>query len=110
VAGTQTLPGIFYDRERTSRAMTGPNYGDELPCDAVIERIYEFLDGELTTDVDAKIRDHLGKCRTCYPHFRHEEVYLRFLERRAQIEKAPPSLRRRIFKQLLEDEIDRDES
>ena len=90
--------------------MTGPQYGDEMPCDAVIERIYEFLDGELTSDVDAKIRDHLGKCRKCYPHFRHEEVFLRFLERRVQIEKAPPSLRRRIFKKLLDDEIARDES
>jgi mycothiol system anti-sigma-R factor len=109
VAGTGTPIEIFYERERTNRAMTGPHHGDELPCDAVIERMYEFLDGELTSDVDAQIRDHLGKCRTCYPHFRHEEVFLRFLERRTQIEKAPPSLRRRIFKKLLEDEIGRDE-
>jgi hypothetical protein len=36
-------------------------------------------------------------------------VFLRFLERRAQIEKAPPSLRRRIFKRLLDDEIARGE-
>ena len=89
--------------------MSGPNRGDDMPCDAVIERLYEFLDGELTSDVDAQIRDHLGKCRKCYPHFRHEEVFLRFLERRAQIEKAPPSLRRRIFQKLLEDEIARDD-
>jgi mycothiol system anti-sigma-R factor len=89
--------------------MTGANSGDEMPCDAVIERIYEFLDGELTSDVDVQIRDHLGHCRTCYPHFRHEEVFLRFLERHAQIEKAPPSLRRRIFKSLLDDEIARGE-
>jgi mycothiol system anti-sigma-R factor len=89
--------------------MTGPNDGDDMPCDAVLERIYEFLDGELTSDVDEQIRAHLATCRTCYPHFRHEEVFLRFLERRAQIEKAPPSLRRRIFKRLLDDEIARDE-
>jgi mycothiol system anti-sigma-R factor len=89
--------------------MSGPNRGDDMPCDAVIERLYEFLDGELTTEVDAQIRDHLAKCRKCYPHFRHEEVFLRFLERRAQIEKAPPSLRRRIFQKLLEDEIARDD-
>jgi mycothiol system anti-sigma-R factor len=90
--------------------MSGLPEGDDMPCDDVIERMYEFLDGELTSDVDAKIRDHLSWCTKCYPHFRHEEVFLRFLERRAQIEKAPPSLRRRIMKQLLDDEIDRDES
>lgn len=84
-------------------------HDDDMDCDEVIERVYEFLDGELTQDVEAKIREHLAKCTTCYPHFRHEEVFLRFLERRAQIEKAPPSLRRRIFKQLLDDEIDRDD-
>lgn len=89
--------------------MIGKHEGDDMPCNEVIERIYEFLDGELTSEVDAKIRDHLGKCERCYPHFRHEEVFLRFLERRAQIEKAPPSLRRRIFQNLLDDEIGRDE-
>jgi mycothiol system anti-sigma-R factor len=90
--------------------MSGLPEGDDMPCDDVIERMYEFLDGELTSDVDAKIRDHLSKCGRCYPHFRHEEVFLRFLERRAQIEKAPPSLRRRILKKLLDDEFERDES
>lgn len=89
--------------------MNGKHEGDDMPCDEVIERIYEFLDGELTSDVDAKIRAHLGECGDCYPHFRHEEVFLRFLERRAQIEQAPPSLRRRIFKDLLDDEIARGE-
>jgi mycothiol system anti-sigma-R factor len=108
--GNQENDSNLYDRERNERAMTGPHHGDEMPCDAVVERIYEFLDGELTSDVDAQIRDHLAKCTSCYPRFRHEEVFLRFLERRAQIEKAPPSLRRRIFKALLDDEIARGES
>ncbi len=71
------------------------------PCDEVIERMYEFLDGELTPDVDEKIREHLAVCQRCFPEFEHERVFLRFLERRAQIEKAPPSLRRRIFRALL---------
>jgi anti-sigma factor (TIGR02949 family) len=71
------------------------------PCDEVVERMYEFLDGELTPDVNEKIREHLAACQRCCPEFEHERVFLRFLERRAQIEKAPPSLRRRIVQALL---------
>jgi anti-sigma factor (TIGR02949 family) len=78
------------------------------PCDEVIERVYEFLDGELTADVDEKIREHLAVCHRCFPEFEYERVFLRFLERRAQIEKAPPSLRRRIFHALLVEGTRRD--
>jgi anti-sigma factor (TIGR02949 family) len=83
--------------------MTPSEQGDALSwtCEDVLHRIYEFLDGELTPEVDAQIRVHLAACRRCYPHFEHERVFLRFLERRAQIEKAPPALRRRIFQALM---------
>ena len=71
--------------------------------------MYEFLDGELTSDVDKKIREHLAVCQRCFPEFEYERVFLRFLERRTQIEKAPPSLRRRIFQALLIEGTLRDE-
>jgi mycothiol system anti-sigma-R factor len=106
--GTHASIRIFYESGRARVAMSDTS-GDEMPCEEVLERVYEFLDGELTPEVDAKIREHLASCTRCYPQFRHEEVFLRFIERRAQIEKAPPSLRRRIFKQLLDDEIDRND-
>ncbi|HJR63442.1 MAG TPA: mycothiol system anti-sigma-R factor [Gemmatimonadaceae bacterium] len=76
-------------------------------CAEVVQRMYEFLDGELTAEVDERIREHLAVCRRCYPEFEHERVFLRFLERRAQIEKAPPALRRRIFQALLDEEAAR---
>lgn len=79
----------------------GPGPGSACSCDEVLERIYEFLDGELTPEVDARIRAHLAACSRCVPHFEHERVFLRFLERHAQIEQAPPSLRRRIFLSLM---------
>ena len=72
-------------------------------CADVIERMFEYLDGELTADVDGRIREHLAACQRCYPEFEHERVFLRFLERRAQIERAPPALRRRILRALLEE-------
>ncbi|MDQ6888337.1 MAG: mycothiol system anti-sigma-R factor [Gemmatimonadota bacterium] len=80
---------------------------DDWTCDEVIERVYEYLDGELTPDIDEAIRRHLARCRKCFPEFEHERVFLRFLERHAQIEKAPPALRRRIFQALLDEEARR---
>lgn len=78
-----------------------------MSCTEVLERIYEYLDGELTPDVEAHIREHLAMCRKCYPHFRHEEVFLRFLERRELLVKAPPPLRRRIMQMLVDEEASR---
>jgi mycothiol system anti-sigma-R factor len=81
--------------------------GDRSPCEEVLEKLYEFLDGELTPEVNEQIRAHLAECRGCYPHFEHERVFLRFLEKRAVIERAPPTLRRRILKALMNDEVER---
>lgn len=78
-----------------------------MSCNEALEHIYEFLDGELTDDVQMRIREHLALCRKCFPHFRHEEVFLRFIERRAVLIKAPPALRRRIMQMLVDEETSR---
>lgn len=90
------------------RAPTPPgNDDDALTCAAVLERIYEFLDGELTSAVEQRIREHLACCRRCYPQFEHERVFLRFLEKRSLIQQAPPALRRRILQALVNEEAAR---
>ncbi|HKT08373.1 MAG TPA: zf-HC2 domain-containing protein [Gemmatimonadaceae bacterium] len=88
---------------------TNPHTDDpsHISCTEVLERIYEYLDGELTPEVELQIRDHLACCRRCFPHFRHEQVFLRFLERRSTILKAPPALRRRIMQMLIDEEASR---
>ena len=88
--------------------MTRDDPATSLTCAQAIEKIYEFLDGELTPSVEESIRAHLAVCRKCYPNFRHEEVFLRFIEQRARIEAAPPELRRRIMQLLLDQEAARE--
>ncbi len=88
--------------------MTRDEPATSLTCAEAIEKIYEFLDGELTPDVEEGIRAHLVVCRKCYPSFRHEEVFMRFIAQRAQIEAAPPELRRRIMQMLLDEEAARE--
>ena len=89
--------------------MTRDDTATSLTCAQAIEKIYEYLDGELTPQVEEGIRAHLAVCRKCYPNFRHEEVFLRFLEQRARIEEAPPDIRRRIMKMLMDEEAAREQ-
>ena len=88
--------------------MTRYDPATSLTCAQAIEKIYEFLDGELTPSVEESIRAHLAVCRKCYPNFRHEEVFLRFIEQRTRIEAAPPELRRRIMQLLVDQEAARE--
>ena len=66
------------------------------PCDAIAERSYEYLDGELSADAEAVIREHLAACHRCRCAVQHDRAFLSCLERRARPEPAPPELRERI--------------
>jgi anti-sigma factor (TIGR02949 family) len=75
----------------------------ELDCDEALERVYEFLDGELTEAVERAIRRHLAACARCEPRFEHERVFKEFIAQRARLEQAPPELRRRILQRLVDE-------
>jgi anti-sigma factor (TIGR02949 family) len=77
---------------------------DDCGCDEAIARIYEYLDGELTVEVEARVRAHLVACHECEPAFEHERVFLEFVAQRARLVAAPPALRRRILDQLMAQE------
>jgi mycothiol system anti-sigma-R factor len=70
------------------------------PCDAIAERSYEYLDGELSADAEAVIREHLAACERCGRAVRRDQAFLSCLERRALIEPAPPELRERVCDEL----------
>lgn len=82
---------------------------NSLDCDEALERIYEYLDGELTEDVARAIQQHLAVCSRCEPRFEHERVFLQFISQRTQLEGAPPELRRRILRELMDAAKRRDE-
>jgi len=80
---------------------------DETPhidCDEALERLYEYLDGELTPDVEAAVRRHLVVCAPCLRIYDFERAFLRFLEARTRAADAPPELRRQLLERLLFDE------
>jgi anti-sigma factor (TIGR02949 family) len=66
-----------------------------LDCEAVIERLFEFLDRELDPGTEREIERHLDACRACFSRAEFERR-LRAKVADAAIARAPETLRSRI--------------
>lgn len=73
----------------------------ETDCRDVLDRVYEYLDDELTHHDLVRIRQHLDECAPCLRQF-DLEVALKTLVRRSCQEPAPDSLRTRIMARITE--------
>jgi len=75
-----------------------------IRCEDALARLWEYLDDELTRDVEAQIRKHLEICNRCYPQYDFQRAYFGYTRRIQDRHHAPPELRRRIFRMILEQE------
>jgi len=64
----------------------------ELDCSEALDRLYEFLDGEVNGDAHRKIAQHLAECAACLREFDVEQVIKKLVARSA-CESAPAQLR-----------------
>jgi anti-sigma factor (TIGR02949 family) len=71
----------------------------ETDCREVLDRVYEYLDSEVTPDDLAKIRHHLEECSPCLQEYDIED-HLKALVRRCCQEAAPADLKVRIMSQI----------
>jgi len=71
-----------------------------MNCREALERVYEFLDQDLTPEVEREVRVHLQACKPCGQHFDFEQTFLKFLQARCRTRSAPPDLKRRILNDL----------
>jgi anti-sigma factor (TIGR02949 family) len=74
-----------------------------LTCREVVELLWEYIDAELTPEMEHRIRTHLEACEGCYPHYDFQRAFVEFV-RRHGTQATPPALRQRIFLALLEEE------
>lgn len=72
----------------------------QIDCREALERLYEYLDRELTPELAAEVERHLEACAHCFPRFQFERAFLQFLEARARSHGASPELKRRILREL----------
>jgi mycothiol system anti-sigma-R factor len=69
----------------------------ETPCGEVLQRVFEYLDGEMA-DLDcAKIRVHLEECAGCLDEYHQDELLKAIVRRSCACETAPEDLRSRIL-------------
>jgi len=76
---------------------------ERIPCDQVIGKLWEYIDGEISETDAARIRQHLDMCSNCFPQYDFQRAYKEFIARRAG-QTMPAELRRRVFQSILAEE------
>ena len=71
-----------------------------MDCDDCIERLYAFLDTELTASEITDVRSHLEGCDDCDDNFVFEARFLQQLRDCCTSDVAPAELRQRVILKL----------
>ena len=59
-------------------------------CRQALERVYEFLDGELPAADAAQIKQHFERCQACYPVLKYCKSFQEALQRAAGCQCCAP--------------------
>ena len=73
----------------------------QIDCQEVAELLYEYLDGELTSQRADEVKAHLADCSPCTALRTFEEAFVQFLEARTRARGAPETLKRQILDEML---------
>jgi len=73
-----------------------------VTCHEAVEKVVEWLDGELDAEEERRIGSHLEVCARCYPAVRFERAFREALERSAGVDSCPESVRERVVQALKE--------
>ena len=72
----------------------------ETPCDEVLARVYEFIDGELADgEKRHAIKHHLDECGPCLAEFGLEEQ-VKAIVKRSCSDPAPAELRAKVLRHI----------
>jgi mycothiol system anti-sigma-R factor len=78
----------------------------DVDCNETIERLYIYLDGELTDERRIEIKRHLDECPPCLDAFDFEVELRQVIADRCR-DRVPEGLRQRIHEALIEAERQR---
>ncbi len=68
----------------------------EVPCSEVLDRVYEYIDGECDQKDKHAIKHHLEECGPCLKEFGLEEA-VKAIVRRSCSDPAPAELRTKVL-------------
>jgi anti-sigma factor (TIGR02949 family) len=77
--------------------------GSEVSCEEALERLFEWLDGELEGEDAEAVGGHLEMCGRCYPVLTFERAFQEALERAKSEPEAPAGLRSSIMASLTDE-------
>jgi len=68
----------------------------ETPCSEVLDKIYEYIDGEVDGDRAHEIKHHLHECGPCLREYGLEEA-VKSIVKRSCHDQAPAELRAKVL-------------
>lgn len=69
----------------------------EVRCSEVLDRVYGYLDGEISEDDCEAIRQHLDECGPCLKEFGLEEAVKRLVAKHCGCDPVPAELRSKVL-------------
>jgi mycothiol system anti-sigma-R factor len=72
----------------------------EMDCSEVLDKVYEFLDGEVSEADRARIGQHLDECGPCLRQYGLERAVKALVLRSCTCDQAPEQLRVRIVARI----------
>ena len=78
----------------------------EIDCEQVLERVWSYLDGEMTEEAYLEIRAHVAECEGCGSKYDFQRRLFDLIERKCKEGPIPVELKQRLF-QLLDREVRR---
>lgn len=69
----------------------------EVPCSEVLDRVYNYIDGEIDQLSYTQVKMHLEECGPCLREYGLEEAVKRLVHRHCGHEEAPADLRRKVL-------------
>jgi len=75
-----------------------------INCLQALEKLYDYVDGELPPADRAAVQEHLEACRPCLTHFEFETLFADFVRRCAVVPTAREEFKTRLFTRLREEE------
>lgn len=67
-----------------------------MRCPEAMERMYGYLDGEISPELEERIREHLKCCTRCCPEYDIEAAFLAVLRRQRESDRARAEFRARL--------------
>ena len=83
-----------------------PHGPDDVDCAEAIEKVYLYLDGEMTDDDCATLRSHIDDCASCLREYGLEQAFKALVARSCGCEPTPPEVKERLLGKLREVRIE----